>query len=150
MIFIDTNVFVIDLRYQSDPYYRTNKRFLQRVENQRNGVTGLINLLELCGILSFNLNHRQLEELFLYFPHKYGLSVLPSAESSAWTPSFKVIELIRKIQYGMALKDAEIALVVEEYKNMVTSFVSWNAKHFKGKLGCPVYTPKEALKLNLA
>ena len=75
MIFVDTNVFVIDLRYQSDPYYRTNKRFLQKMEKEKNGLTGLINLLELCGILSFNLSPQQVEELFLYFSHRYKLSV---------------------------------------------------------------------------
>ena len=147
MIFVDTNVFVIDLRYQSDPYYRTNKRFLQKMEKEKNGLTGLINLLELCGILSFNLSPQQVEELFLYFSHRYKLSVLPSADMSVWTPTFLVTDIIKKIKNKMAFKDAEIALLVEGYKGIVSSFVTWNAKHFKGKLDCPVYTPKEALKL---
>lgn len=147
MIFVDTNVFVIDLRYQSDPYYRTNKRFLQKTEKEKNGLTGLINLLELCGILSFNLSPQQVEELFLYFSHRYKLSVLPSADMSVWTPTFLVTDIIKKINNKMAFKDAEIALLVEGYKGIVSSFVTWNAKHFKGKLDCPVYTPKEALKL---
>ena len=52
---IDTNVFVIDRRYRRDRNYAVNRRFLDGVKRDRNGFTTTINLLELCGILSFNL-----------------------------------------------------------------------------------------------
>ena len=56
VVLIDTNIFVIDLRYKRDNYYKTNRAFLAHIAKKRIGFTSTINLLELCGILSFNLN----------------------------------------------------------------------------------------------
>ena len=65
---IDTNVFVIDLRYPRDRNFGVNRRFLDAIKRERSGITTTINLLELCGILSFNLNQRQLSTLWEQFP----------------------------------------------------------------------------------
>jgi hypothetical protein len=46
----------------------------------------------------------------------------------------------------MALKDAEIAIVVEEHASTLTAFLSWNARHFAGKLPVPALTPRAWLK----
>jgi predicted nucleic-acid-binding protein len=56
LILIDTNVFVIDLRYKRDTNFRLNQSFLSFVAQNGSGFTTIVNLLELCGILSFNLN----------------------------------------------------------------------------------------------
>jgi len=63
---IDTTVFIIDLRYKRDRHFATNRAFLERIARTRGGATTLFNLLEVCGILSFNLNEKQLQELFSY------------------------------------------------------------------------------------
>jgi len=63
LILIDTNIFVIDLRYKRDVNYNSNLSFLEVARQRRTGFTTLINLLELCGILSFNLNEKQLLDL---------------------------------------------------------------------------------------
>ena len=65
---IDTTVFIIDLRYKRDRYFAANRAFLDWIAQARNGATTLFNLLEVGGILSFNLNEKQLQELFSYFP----------------------------------------------------------------------------------
>ncbi|MDL1956278.1 MAG: hypothetical protein LWW95_04390 [Candidatus Desulfofervidus auxilii] len=52
MIFIDSDVFLIDLRYRRDPKFNDNQIFLQNIKNLGNGVTTIFNLLEICGILS--------------------------------------------------------------------------------------------------
>ena len=56
LILIDTNIFVIDLRYKRDTNYQVNQEFLSTAAQSGNGFTTIVNLLELCGILSFNLN----------------------------------------------------------------------------------------------
>jgi len=43
---IDTNVFVIDLRYKRDRNFSVNRAFLERVAHGGNGVTSIFNLLE--------------------------------------------------------------------------------------------------------
>ena len=77
LILIDTNVFVIDLRYKRDTNFRLNKSFLSFVAQNGSGFTTIVNLLELCGILSFNLNQDQLLDLWTYFQDRHKINILP-------------------------------------------------------------------------
>jgi hypothetical protein len=43
VILVDTNVFVIDLRFRRDPLYRLNRRFLDRLLKDGSGATTLFN-----------------------------------------------------------------------------------------------------------
>ena len=72
LVLVDTNIFVIDLRYKRDANYEINRTFLDHIGEKRNGFTTIVNLLELCGILSFNLNEKQLIELWFYFQHRFS------------------------------------------------------------------------------
>ena len=74
---IDTPGFVIDLRYKRDRHFPSNRAFLDRIAREGKAATTIFNLLEVCGIMSFNLNERQLKELFHYFPQHYNVDVLP-------------------------------------------------------------------------
>ena len=76
VVAIDSNVFIIDLRYRNDIHFDINQRFLKSVYSSGAGVTSLINLLEIIGILSFNLNERQLSEFYTYFPRRYNVDVM--------------------------------------------------------------------------
>lgn len=67
---IDTPSFVIDLRYQRDANFTINRAFLDHVAQTGNGAITTFTLLEVCGILSFNLNDPQLGELFTYFSQR--------------------------------------------------------------------------------
>ncbi|MFH1014986.1 MAG: hypothetical protein V1762_03605, partial [Nitrospirota bacterium] len=97
-VFIDTNVFVIDLRYKDDANFRINRNFLDFVAEHDKGSTSIINLLELCGILSFNLNQQQISELFHYFPSKYRVEIIPSdnIESFIEIPAKDIMDIIYK------------------------------------------------------
>lgn len=145
MIFVDSNLFVIDLRYPDDRGARVNRRALSRLEREKSGVTSLLNLLEVCGILSFNLSASALHALYAHFERRYGVAVVPAGDQSAALPSFTAAELLRRMERRMALKDAKIALVVEQHAATVTTFLSWNAKHFNGKLPVPALTPRQWL-----
>ena len=63
LILIDTNIFLIDLRYKRDTNFKLNRSFLSYVAQSGSGFTTIVNLLELCGILSFHLNPDQLLDL---------------------------------------------------------------------------------------
>ena len=146
MIFIDSNIFVIDLRYKRDPSFRINRRFLKRAADEKKAVTGLANLMEICGILSFNLSPDQLYEFFHYFSRHYGVMVVPAAEIDAVSPRFTCGELLKKIQEKMAYKEAEIPLLALQAAPKLEYFITWNSKHFQGKVPCPVLTPADWLK----
>jgi len=51
LILIDTNVFVIDLRYKQDTHYRTNRKFLDVIGEAGNGFTTVINLLHTLSLM---------------------------------------------------------------------------------------------------
>ena len=146
MIFVDSNLFVIDLRYPDDANYRVNRRALDRLGREASGVTSVLNVLEICGILSFNLSPVALHGLYVHFARRYRMSVVPGADYDTPLPAPTVRELLASMEQRMALKDAEIALVVGQHSAALTAFVSWNAKHFVGKLAVPALTPREWLR----
>lgn len=146
VIFLDTNIFVIDLRYPRDPLHSVNRAFLEKVKTEKNGKTTVISLLELCGILSFNLNRQQLDGLFRYFPAKYSVSLFPAnylGLESLRVQIGRIFEIVsRKLSFGDALQ----LLYVESHLPIASAFITWDAEHFNGKSIIPVLTPGDYLK----
>jgi hypothetical protein len=145
VIFVDSNLFVIDLRYPDDADYRVNRRALDRVARDGSGMTSVLNVLELCGILSFNLSVAALHALYVHFAQRYRVTLVPGGGYDTRLPAPTVRDVLTKMEKRMALKDAEIALAVEQHAANLSAFVSWNAKHFAGKLSVPALTPREWL-----
>jgi hypothetical protein len=106
LVLVDTNIFVIDLRYKRDSNFEINRAFLDLIGEKRNGFTTIVNLLELCGILSFNLNEKQLIELWVYFQDKYGVVVLPVPSFETNFPNIKIKEIFDLITGKTSLGDA--------------------------------------------
>jgi hypothetical protein len=147
VIFVDSNLFVIDLRYRDDRNYHVNRRALDRLRDEGTGMTGLINLLEVCGILSFNLSADALHALYAHFARRYAITVVPDSGHDTPFTTATAGELLSRMEQRMALKDAEIALTVDKHAS-VSTFLSWNAKHFAGKLSVDALTPREWLRRN--
>ena len=145
VIFVDSNLFVIDLRYPHDTDYRVNRRALDRLGREGSGVTSLLNVLEIAGILSFNLSPPALHALYVHFAWRYRITIVPASGYETRLPSPTAHEVLTRMEKRMALKDAEIALVVEQHAAGLNAFLSWNAKHFVGKLAVPALTPREWL-----
>jgi hypothetical protein len=150
LIFVDSNVFVIDLRYRDDANYRTNRRALTRLAQDGAAITSLLNLLEVCGILSFNLSTDALHALYVHFPRRYGVTLVPGHSYDTRLPSPTARDVLVKMEHRAALKDAEIQLLVEQHAATLSAFVSWNAKHFTGRLPVPALTPREWLRHHAA
>jgi hypothetical protein len=146
VIFVDSNLFVIDLRYRDDPNYRVNRRALDRFAQGGQGMTSVLNLLEVCGILSFNLSASALHGLYVHFARRYRITVVHTAAYDTRLPAPAAGAVLAKMEQRMALKDAEIALVIEQYAATLDAVVTWNAKHFAGKLSVPTLTPREWLR----
>lgn len=146
-IFIDTNVFIIDLRYKNDINFKINREFLDFIAKYGKGITGIINLLEVCGILSFNLNQQQILELFHYFPEKYKIDIIPSNDLDSFLPETSVKAVMDMIYKKASFGDALIANFIKEFLTENPIFVSWDAVHFKDLLPVKTVTPKEFLSL---
>jgi predicted nucleic acid-binding protein len=144
-IFIDTNIFIIDLRYHRDRHFRINRLFLDFVTGQGKGITSIVNLLEVCGILSFNLNHQQISELFYYFPKRYNVDIIPSHEMDSFLPQTSVKAVMEMIHEKASFGDALVATVVNGALGEGAVFVSWDAFHFRHLLSVKALTPAEFL-----
>lgn len=145
-VFIDSDLFVRDLRYPRDARTEVNQKFLDKVRRRKiPGVTSIFNLLEVCGILSFNLSPSSLIDLYSGFTTQYNVKILFPADASGRL-EYDIPLIFEAIQKRQSLGDAQVSYVVERFAGQLASFVSWNAAHFEGKFSIPVQTPEEYLE----
>jgi predicted nucleic acid-binding protein len=151
MVVIDTDVLLLEFAFQEDERQAVNSEFLERVRTAEPAIT-VYNLMELLGQLSFNLAPAKLDNWREWLIEVYNLNVLgtvslddPTAmiyfKSEIMDQPFAKMRLHR-----MAFMDA-LALNLAEQTPGVTSFVTWNARHFKNKSTLRVQTPSEYLAI---
>jgi len=146
-LFIDTDIFVRDLRYRNDKNIKENDLFLNLVKTKKViGFTSIYNLLELCGVLSFNLSSESLLHLYLGFKKRYQLKQILFGKSSDENLIINVKRIFEQLAKKMSFGDALIATCVEYHQDLIEGFVSWNAIHFESRLNVDVYTPLTLLK----
>jgi len=141
VICLDSDLFLIDLRYPRDRRVRQTRAFLDWVARSGNGATTVFNLLEVGGVLSFNLNPQQLIDFYMHFPRRYRVQVLPDHDPRRPLPGVRVSEIRRVMQERAAFGDALIAAQVNRLRRVLDAFVTWNDVHFRGRLAVPVFTP---------
>ena len=145
MILVDSDVFLIDLRYRRDERFAANRAFLDRLAASGQGATTIYNLLEICGGLSFNLNRQQLAEVHAHFARRYHVRVVPGTDPRTPLPAFRVGDLLSIVARKVSFGDALVLALLEVRRAEVTMFVTWNARHFRGRTELDVRTPPEAL-----
>lgn len=106
--------------------------------------------MEVLGQLSFNLSAEQLDQWQEWLVDAYNLTIIwdvgpnERVKSENWheiiyeRPFQKMRSVRMAFMDALILSSAERALDVE-------CFVTWNAKHFKGKTTLTVLTPEEYL-----
>ena len=146
LVLVDTNIFVIDLRYKRDTNYEINRAFLDHIAEKRNGFTTIVNLLELCGILSFNLSKKQLIELWFYFQDRYRAVVLPVPSLEASFPVIEINKIFDLIKNRTSLGDALMISTAKKHLPFVSTLVSWDDIHFENIFPGAVLTPEKFLK----
>ncbi|HXK60309.1 MAG TPA: hypothetical protein PLP42_10490 [Acidobacteriota bacterium] len=146
-VFLDTDVFVIDLRYTTDTHFQDNRRLLEEIRSGKvTGLTSIYNVLEVCGILSFNLGAEELLDLYAGLADRYSVRVV---FPGSWDESisFSLPDIFKQIRKKMSFGDALVADIVERQDTgRIRAFLSWSAKHFAGKLPVEALTPKEFLR----
>jgi predicted nucleic acid-binding protein len=147
LILIDTNIFVIDLRYKRDVSYKVNQAFLSAAAQSGNGFTTIVNLLEICGILSFNLNQNQLLDLWTYFQDRYKITVLPEPDIKSAFPGIEINRLFDILCKKTSFGDALMMAVAEKHLSFVETMVTWDNEHFKDRYIGKVLTPDEYMNI---
>jgi hypothetical protein len=148
MLAVDSDVFLIDSRYRRDANFSLNRRFLDELAGgQVEGATTLFNLLEICGVLTFNLNSNQLQGFYADFARHYHVRVLaPQLPERLGQRMIDLLAgrtlgiMLRRVSFGDAL-----TLLTAESTPDVTTFITWNARHFIGRTRLEVKTPQEWL-----
>ena len=148
MVVIDTDVFLLEFAFHRDPRHPVNSRFLTLVRDHKPAIT-VYNLMEILGQLSFNLAPNRLAQWRLWLQAGYNLTVLWPEPGDGDAFAFfrrEIYEapLARMQEHRMAFLDALVLNLAERGED-VTAFVTWNARHFKGKSRLTVLTPAEYL-----
>ncbi len=144
MIFIDTDIFVIERLFIEDERYTITQMFLD--SNLKGKCTSIFNLFELLGIASFNLTTPELKKLLKGFSEVYDIKIL--FPSTAYDSADAFMEQLfdrtfEKISLKMNFMDAIILNVAEEHN--CSKFITWNIKHFEERTDIPVRTPEEIM-----
>lgn len=144
MVLVDSDVFVLDLFYPKDERAKANKTFIELEGLER--ATTIFNVLEICGIASFNKSPEEIKRLFREFHQIYQLEILyPETHLSSAEEFLKrlIAGVFSKILFKMNFSDALILSTAGSFE--VSAFVTWNTKHFEGRTAIKLATPVEFL-----
>lgn len=143
MDLLDSDIFILHLRYPNDSRSVSNKRLLEWEDGER--ATTIFNVLEVCGVLSFNLTSEALMKLYTEFGRRYQVTVLFPPQIGNGTFLDLVSGTVGKITQKMTYGDAQILWLAEQYAR-IERLITWNTKDFRGRTDLEVLTPEEWLK----
>ena len=149
MILVDADIILLDKRYTSDPRFDVNRRLLDRLSSGKR-VVGIATqaLLEVAGVMSFNLRPAHLSDSPLNFAREYHLRVVPSIRKHPEYAACSFAVVSKYIAKRMSLGDAVQAAQIEKYAPNAEVLLTWNSRHFVNKVPIPVQTPAEWLAVN--
>jgi len=144
LVFLDSNLFLIDRFFRRDAVYPANRKFLDRLHDI-DATIPLITLLELCGAASFRLNEAEADLWLHDFTTVYPVRVLDPfgagpEPAAGWIGSW-IDDLSRYVSRRMTFGDAMLAREADRYG--AEALVTWNVKDFEHRTGVPVCRPDE-------
>lgn len=147
LILLDADVVLIDHRYKRDPKYKVNRDDLDRLhrDGQKLGIVTQT-LLEIVGVLSFATSISRISGLADLLILQYDLEAIPDPTANTNYASVTIAEVINHLAKQMSLGDAVQAAQISLFAPNADALLTWNAKHFRGKVVVPVLTPEEWLQ----
>ena len=147
MVFVDSNVFIVDRFYPRDALYSQNRNFIEKLPSLAAAVS-ILTLLEVCGAASHRLSASELDAWLFRFDTIYPVYVinvhgLGEQEAEAWWHSF-VREAAGNIAKKMSFGDALLLREADKYQ--VEAIVTWNTKDFVRRTRLAVLTPTSFLR----
>ena len=149
MVVIDSDVLLLAFAFANDSKQEKNQAFLEAVQAAQPATT-IYNVMEVLGQLSFNLSAEQLDDWQNWLVNAYNLYVIwntnpkEKVDAESWREVIYERPFEKMRSQRMPFMDALILSLVEHTPN-VEYFITWNAKHFKGKTSLKVLTPEEFL-----
>ena len=142
MVFLDSNLFIVDRFFRRDALYPATRAFLARLD-EITGVVPFMTLLELCGAASFRLTPSEVERWLHDFTSVYPIRVLNpfgagDESASAWLGAW-ADDVTRYVARRMTFGDALLAREADRYAS--EALVTWNVKDFEGRTAVRVVQP---------
>lgn len=147
LVFVDSNVFIVDRFYPRDALYSQNRSFIEKLPSLDAAVS-ILSLLEVCAAASHRLSAGELDSWLFRFDTIYPVHVinvhgLSQKEAEAWWYGF-VREVTVAIAKKMSFGDALLLREAENYH--VEAIVTWNTKDFFRRTRIDVLTPTAFLR----
>ncbi|MHA1710331.1 MAG: hypothetical protein ACTSXJ_10980 [Candidatus Baldrarchaeia archaeon] len=143
MICFDTDVLAIHHIFKWDKRFEINEKAFNHVRKTGLACTTIHNVLELCGLFALACQPYDVDQLFTTYLRSKDIKILfPPDVPRDWGEFASVV--LNRIKSRMPYGGALIAEVVEQHPVQV--FLTWNVKHFRGKIRAKVLTPEEYLK----
>jgi hypothetical protein len=147
LVFLDSNLFIIDRFFRGDAAYPVTRTFLAHLP-EISGAVPLMTLLEICGAASFRLSAAETERWLHRFVSVYPVTVLNpfgagDGSATAWLGSYSD-DLGRYLARKMTLGDATLAREADRYG--AEAIVTWNIKDFTGRSAVSALTPEQYMK----
>lgn len=148
MVVIDTDIFILEFRFQRDRRHPSNKRFLSTIKAGGGAIT-IYSVMEFLGQLSFNVNSARLRQWRSWLRDAYNLAIIWPVARDRDADSFIYSLLFdqpfeRMCRTPIPFVDSLILNLAEQLEE-VEAFITWNARHFVGKTSLIVKTPEEYL-----
>ena len=146
MILLDSDVMMLELRYLRDPKATVNRQALDQIK--ADGIPLCIMtqaLLEVVGMLSYGTPRTFVSKWPATILAFFNAQVLPDLTTHPSYAGCTVADVITQMSHQMALGDAIQAVQIAQHAPSATCLLTWNARHFVGKLVIPVMTPEEWL-----
>jgi hypothetical protein len=147
LVFVDSNVFIIDRFYPRDALYSQNRSFIEKLPSLDAAIS-ILTLLEVCGGASHRLSVGELDDWLFRFDTVYPVHVinvhgLNQKDAEAWWHGF-VKEVTVAIAKKMSFGDALLLREAQSYN--AEAIVTWNTKDFSRRTRLTVLTPAGFLR----
>ena len=148
MVILDTDIFILEFRFQRDHRYSINKQFLSTMKAIAGAIT-IYSVMEFLGKMSFNVNPDRLVNWRSWLQDTYNLTIIwpevGDIDADSFIRSFLINRPFERMcRTPIAFVDSLILDLVEQVEETQV-FITWNAKHFMGKTFLAVKTPQEYL-----
>jgi hypothetical protein len=146
VVLIDTDVSLIDARYQQDPRFAINREALTRAR-AAGEVFGMMShaLFEAVGVMSCIVARHLLPALPLSLRTEYALTIYPDITRFTTYIGCTHDDVLRYLATMMSLGDAVHAVQLEKFAPAGGTFWTWNVKDYKDRVAIPQMTPADWL-----
>jgi hypothetical protein len=144
VILLDADVILIDQKFVTDVRHATNRTAIDRLRIDGIALAMVAHtVLEVVGVLSFGTPAADVPLIPNALHTKYGITIVPDPLQASDYAQCKFDDLLNQMSQKMSLPDAVQAVQIRMFAPHADALLTWNAKHFKGKIVIPVLTPEE-------